>query len=522
MGFSRRSCPGACLLLLLLAGFVPAHAIQEPEKPHRQRFSGRQIQDALSESEHNARLQTDPQNQDALRERGLARLRLGRREEALADLTQAASLPAASADSAAALAYAYLSLDRLPEATQAARGALVKDPTHAGAHFYLGRILKARGETREAITHLEKAAERNPEDVDVQFELFAAYRLVTDVDQSARQLSLLRMLLPQNHPGILYAEGLLQADLGNLEIAVIRFRRALDINPRLDTVRQDLGVALTHAGRWPEALEVLAPLTQSQPRSFAAAYFHALALQNSQRGADAEAEARRALALRPGSADAHALLGIILAGKGAHNDALEVLTRAAHLDPKNFDAQFYLGRARYALRDLPGSRDAFRVALEVRPDDVEARFFLATVLEAAGEKDPALAEYRELIARRPQDARGYIGLGAVLAKYGQVEEALAQLQRAREIAPQDFEAALAFGRLLVKEGRIEEGVLRLQEAVALAPNSAEAHYQLGLGLQRAGRSDDARREFAAVDRLNRERRSASSGMGQPATEEKKP
>ncbi len=521
MSFLRRACLAASLWGLLPAALVSANAAQVPEKTHRERFSSRQEKDARDEAEYDRRLRANPRDEDALRERGLARLRLGRIEEGMADLIQAASRPDASADSSAALAFAYLALDRLPQAAEAAQSALAKDPKHAGAHFYLGRILKARGEMPQAIEHLEKAAERNPEDVDIQFELFSAYRNVSDSNRSARQLGLLRMLLPKDHAGILYAEGLLQADLGNLDAAVARFRRALAANPRFTSVRQDLGVALAHAERWAESLEVLAPLAEAQPQSFVAAYFHSLALHNSRRGPEAEAEARRALALRPDSADAHALLGIILAGRGDHNQALEVLTRAAQLDAKNFDAQFYLGRARYALRDLAGSRDAFRAALQIRPDDSEARFFLATVLEAAGEKDPALAEYRELIARQPQDARGYIGLGAVLAKYGQVEEALAQLQRARAIAPQDFEAALALGRLLVKEGRVEEGIGRLQEAVALAPQNAEAHYQLGLGLQRAGRSADARREFATVDRLNRERRSASGGMGEPANPEEK-
>jgi tetratricopeptide (TPR) repeat protein len=508
----------------LLAALLPALSAEEAGKSHVERFSSRQTQDQRAESEAGARLQANPQDRAALQERGLARLRLGRLEEALADLKQAASQQPPSADASAGLAYAYLSAGQLPEAMEAARVSLRQDPHHAGAHFYAGRVLlQTGGDLREAIEHLEKAAEHNPEDLDVQFELFAAYRRAGDLTRAARQMALLRMLLPPQHAGILYSEGLLQADLGNLQVAVERFRRALAANPKLDAARQDLGVALVKTNRWQEAAEVLAPLAQSQAQSFAAAYFHALALQNSQRAADAEAEARRALALRSDSADAHALLGIILAGRGAHAEALEVLTRAAQLDPKNFDAQFYLGRARYALRDLPGSRDAFRAALAIRPDDVEARFFLATVLEAAGEKDPAIAEYRELVARRPQDARGYIGLGAVLAKYGQVEPALEQLRRAREIAPQDFEAALAMGRLLVKEGRVEEGIKSLEESVALAPQSPEAHYQLGLAFRRAGRSADAQREFAEVEQLNRQRRSASAGMGQATTpEEKKP
>ncbi|MGH9602925.1 MAG: tetratricopeptide repeat protein [Terriglobales bacterium] len=477
----------------------------------------------MTEQAATRRLESNPRDAQALDERGIARLRLGKPEGAIADLERAVELDPASPNLWANLAFVLLKAGRVPEAMTNARVALRLKPDHSGAHFYLGRgLVETGGSLPEAIEHLRIAAEANPEDPEVNLELFNAYRSQGDTPSAFTQLRALRGIFPPNDARVFYCDALLQADLGNLDAAIRRFQRALELDPQLDPVRLDLGLALAKSSRWQEAKETVGPLARSQPGSFAAAYLHALALQNSQRAADAEVEARRAQALRPDSADAHALIGIILAGRGAHAEALEVLTRAAQLDPKNFDAQFYLGRARYALRDLPGSRDAFRAALEIRPDDVEARFFLATVLEAAGEKDPAIAEYRDLIARRPQDARGYIGLGAVLAKYGEVESALEQLRRAREMAPQDFEAALALGRLLVKEGRVEEGIKSLEESVALAPSSPEAHYQLGLAFRRAGRTTEAQREFATVDQLNRQRRSASNGMGQTSDPEKKP
>jgi len=38
---------------------------------------------------------------------------------------------------------------------------------------------------------------------------------------------------------------------------------------------------------------------------------------------------------------------------------------------------------------------------------------------------------------------------------------------------------------------------------------------LGLALRRAGRAAEAQREFATVEQLNRQRRSAAGGMGSP-------
>ena len=46
-----------------------------------------------------------------------------------------------------------------------------------------------------------------------------------------------------------------------------QFRRALATNPKVDRIRQDLGVAPVQSQKWDEAAEVFAPLTKSQPDS---------------------------------------------------------------------------------------------------------------------------------------------------------------------------------------------------------------------------------------------------------------
>jgi len=479
----------------------------EPEPSHQERFAGPQAVLQKKEDDATARLQSHPQDAAALNDRGLARMALGKPDSAIADFRQGIALDPKSADLRANLAYALFAQGRLDEAMAAARQCLELDAGHAAAHYYMARILLATGgDLQDAIQHLEKAADRNPEDLNILFDLFNAYRQAQDFVHASLELRLLRAALPPNHASIFYSEGLVQADLGNLRAAIAKFQRALALDPKLDRVRQDLGVALVKTGDYKAAAEALQPLAERQPQSFPAAYFHALALQNSERSAEAEAEARRATTIRPDSADAHALLGIILAGRGAYEPALASLARAIELDPRNFDAQLYLGRARYAMRDLPGATQALRSAVELKPEDPEARFFLATILEAAGDKDAATAEYRNLVASRPQDARGYLGLGALLAKYGQAQDGIAQLRRARELDPENFETNMVLGRELARQGKLEEALTLLRQAAELAPEMPEPHYQLGMALRRAGKAQEAAQEFATVDRLNRSRR----------------
>ncbi len=505
--------PAFPLLLFCLPGALAA--AQQPEPSHQERFASPQDKLRAQEAKADDRLRENPQDAKALVERGLARLRMGKEAEALADLKRAVELDPALADAHASLAYAFMLQGHWPEGIAASRAALKIEPQHAGANYYLGHmLLQSGGDLAEAVQHLEKAAERSPEDLEIQFELFMAYRQAKDAAKAALQLRVLKTALPPNHPSLFYAEGLLAADLGNLQPAIGSFRRALGANPGLDLVRQDLGMALVQAGAWKEAADVFAPLAKSQPRSFTVAYFHALALQNAKQSVEAEAEVRRAIALNSNSADAAALLGIVLSSRGDYPGGAAALERAARLDAQNFDAQFYLGRARYALGDMAKSRAAFEAALALRPDDREVRFFLATVLEALGEKDAAVAQYRELTRQGPNDSRGFVGLGVILAKYGETQEALAALRRAHELAPRNYEANLALGRVLVQSGPLDEGLSFLRDAVQEMPGSPEAHYQLGLALRRAGKTAEAQHEFATVQRLNREHRQGS-GMGAP-------
>ena len=484
-----------------------------PELSHQERFATPQGKLQLAEKQANEKLQKDPKDAKALVDRGLARFRMGRPQEALDDLQHATVLDPALADAYSALAYIYMLQEKWSESLEESRAALKLDPKHAGANYYVGHVLlQTGGDVAEAIRHLETAAERTPEDVEVQLELFMAYRQAHDPVRSSMQLRVLKVALPPNHPSFFYAVGLLDTDLGNLDSAIGNFKKALAANPKLDLVRTDLGVALVQSSRWQEAAEVLQPLAESQPQSFAAAYFHALALQNSGHNEQAETEAQRALSISPGSADAETLLGIIFSTRNDYKRATQSLSRAVQLDPNNFDAQFYLGRACYAINELGRARAAFEAASTLRPQDREVRFFLATVFENLGEKDAALAEYRQLTQDGPNDFRGFMGLGVMLAKYGQTQEALDSLRHALELDPQNYEANLATGRVLVQAGNVQDGLPLLKVAVEKAPDSPEAHYQLGLALRRAGRKADAEREFATVQRLNQEHRKA--GMGE--------
>jgi len=226
---------------------------------------------------------------------------------------------------------------------------------------------------------------------------------------------------------------------------------------------------------------------------------------------DAEAEARRALRIDAGAVEAHTLLGIILASRGnANTEAAESLSQAVALNPASFDAQLYLGRVQYAMKDYTGALKSLDAAVKINPKHAEARFFLGTVLELAGDSTRAMSEYQELLRLDPNSVMGQLGAGALLVKAGKLDEAMVALNKAVSLDPKEFEAHWALGRALALKERFAEAVEEFQRAIALVPSRADAHYQLGLALRRLGRTEEANREFAIVERLNAEFRSGTA------------
>lgn len=489
---------------------VCAHA---QTRSHVERFSTLEMRAGRLEADADARLAANPDDADALNARATARMGFGRYPEAHEDLRRAVALKPDSSAFRANLGYALWKLGRPEEAVAAERAALKLDEKNYTARYQLGRFLLRLGGREglaEAAQHLRRALEIDPRHYDARFELIAAYRALGDPALAANQLDVLSDARPSD-PRVFYTKALLATDRDDLEAALRDFNEALRRDPALHGARQDLGMAYVRLRRWPEAVETFAELARRQPASVEAAYLHALALFNAGRADEAEREARRSLRLNAGGAEAHTLLGVILASRGnANAEAAESLSQAAALDANNFDARLYLGRVLYALKDYGGAVGELRAAVALRPRHAEARFFLGTALESAGEADAAMGQYRQVVESEPESTFGQLGLGALLVKQGKVEEAIAALKRATALDPKGFEGHLALGRALALAGRFEEAVPALEKAAALAPNRPDAHYQLGLALRRLGRTEDASREFAIVDKLNKDFRAGVS------------
>lgn len=214
------------------------------------------------------------------------------------------------------------------------------------------------------------------------------------------------------------------------------------------------------------------------------------------RHAEAVAECRRAVALKPGYADAQFGLAVELAKtRDGTAEAIEHYERALALWPEKLEARVNLG---VLLSKEPGrlaeAVTHYEAALRIRPDDPEIHNNLANALARLPGRSPeALAHYQEALRLRPAYPEAHHNLAVELARHpGRAAEARAHFEAALAQKPGFAEAreGLAAAHYLLAEQSAGPGeaIPHLRAALEVKPDFAEAHGTLAAALAATGAS----------------------------------
>ncbi|HUO20770.1 MAG TPA: tetratricopeptide repeat-containing glycosyltransferase family protein [Steroidobacteraceae bacterium] len=178
--------------------------------------------------------------------------------------------------------------------------------------------------------------------------------------------------------------------------------------------------------------------------------------------------------------------GTVAVGRGRLPEALELLTRAALLDPRNPIIQFNLAATLAGLGRADAALAAVEIAAREAPTLLQAQRLRADLLKSIGRFDAALEGYRRLAALAPRDAAARIQCGNMLAMQDRMEEALTAFEAALALEPDSAEAHRQRGAVLGVLGRQAQAIASLDRAVELAPASADAHFLRSLALLTSG------------------------------------
>jgi Flp pilus assembly protein TadD len=190
---------------------------------------------------------------------------------------------------------------------------------------------------------------------------------------------------------------------------------------------------------------------------------------------------------------------------GSYADASKWLTRSVEENPKDAEAWYYLGRAKYNQNRFEEAIRAFARCLELEPRNIKAQSNLGLSYAGLNRVPEAQAAFLQAIEWQgggpPKDPEAYIGLGDLLVQQNRASEAVPYLLQAVEIAPRESRAKEKLASAYLNLNNLTEARKQLEAAVALDPENPSLHYLLGSVYRKQGQPEKAKTEFERFQTL---------------------
>ena len=208
-------------------------------------------------------------------------------------------------------------------------------------------------------------------------------------------------------------------EIGQLDLAIREYTKALEIKPDFADANINLGSALMRRGQFEEAVQYLSKALQKKPHSAAANNNMGVALSQTGDLNGAIGYFKKALRIKPRYAEAHNGLGNALAQKGRIEDAMMEWTKATEIDPHYAKPHYNMG----------------------------------VFFERKGDMRKAERSFSETIRINPGFAPAYSKLGFISARQGDYETAMRLFKKALEINPRLADAQRGFREMIRLTGK---------------------------------------------------------------------
>ena len=255
------------------------------------------------------------------------------------------------------------------------RAVVEAQPDWPGGHFMLGWTLLKQGQNRDAVTHLRKSYDLNPNDVNTQLRLGEAYVRIGRYSDAVAFLSKINASgLPADAQG-LHAQLLAKAysETGQSDRALAEFAKAARANADDASVQYQYGIAAFNDGDTQTAVSALGKAAQLEPRNqdMQKAYATALSRLGRETRGDAKksaydraSRAAQALVALNASYDNLMLLGEAQLGAKSYDSAVETFEKAAAKNAGEWLTHYYIGQAYTAKQQYKSAEAALKTSLD--------------------------------------------------------------------------------------------------------------------------------------------------------------
>ena len=242
------------------------------------------------------------------------------------------------------------------------------------------------------------------------------------------------------------------------EVAIVAYRKAIELNPQYVEAQNGLGHALDKLGRPAEAIESFRKVAALRPTDVAAHFNLGVAYRKLERWDEAILEYQKAIELDPSDAESYDGLGIVFNVKHEYDAAREALEKAVALEPDHPTAYEHLADTLTNKGDVDEAIAVSRRLIAKKPDEFYAWFILGWALNAKGELDESLEIWKKQVERRPAHLMSHMNLGAAFKVKGDLDAAIAAFRKATELDPACLNAHCELARCCLRNGNLLEAL----------------------------------------------------------------
>ena len=437
---------------------------------------------------------------------GLAHLRSLRLDDAIACLLQACRRKPDYLAARLALAAAFDEKGQTAQALEHLQIANQNQGGEAPVLFAIALCLEKLQRPTEAAEYYRDVIARSPGFVPARERLAAVAVVLDQLDEAIQQYRCL--VEADDGPRTRTALAHLYFRRGDYDVAVEEFEAAIAMEPENWTLIDDEVEALIAGGHLREAVERLHNLIEQREGDPFADLYVRLGDLYSQTGDDPAAvlNYRKALDLQADYLEATVKLGTHHLGCGRWEEAADAFYQASEINDQALTNYIGMGVAQEAAGRRAEAMNSFDLAAAVEPNStllltemarLQLKAAVAEEFHRAFEVkgDPAandvhldnddlmqrqIERHAEEIQRHPHHADLRYRYGVLLRSEGRLGEALEQFEKALAINPAYTKAIIKLGITQQELGQIEQAVETFRRALDLKPQYVDLHYRLGL------------------------------------------
>lgn len=381
---------------------------------------------------------------------------------------------------------------RLRDAVGTLLTAVNYDPDSVLGHYHLGVAFDRLGEVSQATAEWERAAQLQPDFVDVESALASVAMRTNDMpslQQRAQKIIDAQPYMPEGYVFRAIAElNQNQSSTGENDL-----RKAMEVAPQNPIGYVQMGNLRLAQKRFAESEKLYGQaLAMDANAADALAGLASLYLQQKQ-SEKALARIQAQINKVPRNSTYHYLLGTVFAEQKQWDDAEKELNTAVDLDNGNSYAVLELGQIQVARGFTDQAIATYQASIRHNPADVHLYILVGQLQESKGNWQQAQEMYEKALQEQPDNALAANNLAyLLLERDGDLDTALSLAQVARRGMSNSPNTADTLGWAYYQKGIYGSAIDLLREAVKSSPTDSLYHYHLGLAYQKTKEVNQAK------------------------------